>query len=181
MHQDLPGKSKARGYDGYEVLTPHKQTLGWINLITKQSIFWLPVDPHEEDNHLSMWVPPHPSFHLAVASMLLPLVPMAIKSKSSWNQGLRKSHRKVMESLVALYGTLCNSGLLVVSASDWAWESLGSAPAVAPGVSALVFPLGILSKQKRQGNPALAEHQQHRYVTEVGNEESEVCLKSTEI
>jgi len=86
-----------------------------------------------------------------------------------------------MESLVALYGTLCNSGLLVVSASDWAWESLGSAPAVAPGVSALVFPLGILSKQKRQGNPALAEHQQHRYVTEVGNEESEVCLKSTEI
>ena len=51
-----------------------------------------------------------------------------------------------MESLVALYGTLCNSGLLVVSASDWAWESLGSAPAVAPGVSALVFPLGILSE-----------------------------------
>jgi len=33
--------------------------------------------------------------------------------------------------------------LLVVSASDWARVSLGSAPAVAPGVSALVFPLGI--------------------------------------
>jgi len=35
--------------------------------------------------------------------------------------------------------------LLIHSAGDWARESLGSAPAVAPGVSALVLPLSILS------------------------------------
>ena len=36
------------------------------------------------------------------------------------------------------------SGLLTMAAFDWARVSLGSAPAVAPRVSARVLPLGIL-------------------------------------
>ena len=99
-----------------------------------------------------MSVPPHPS-NLAVASMLVP---------------------DQVEIKVYGISTLCTSGLLVISAGDGAWISLGSAPAVAPGVSALVFPLGILKQKGR--NPGLATHQQrlHSDFTKFGNKESEV-------
>ena len=40
---------------------------------------------------------------------------------------------------------LAISGLLIHAAFDWARESLGSAPAVAPGVRAFVLPLRILT------------------------------------